>query len=76
MTEVVVPRFAEGGTKIRLVSWFKKEGDTVTAGESMAEASTSKVSVFIEAPVGGRVARILCHQGSEVSVGQALALIE
>ena len=42
----------------KLVRWLKDEGDTVTAGEIVAEIETDKAVVEIEAPVAGRLVRV------------------
>ena len=73
--EVTVPRFAEGATVIRLSRWLCQEGEKVDAGVQLAEATTDKIAIYIEAPVSGYVHELLVAEGEEVKVGEVIALI-
>lgn len=64
---------ATGGT---IVAWLRAVGDVVAAGEVVAEIETEKATVEIEAPVAGRISEITQPVGTEVAVGETLALIE
>jgi len=59
----------------RLVSWLKREGETVTKGEPLMEIETDKVTVEIEAPDSGVLGGILVKENDEVPVGQTIAWI-
>lgn len=74
--EVVVPDFAEGAKSIKLRQWLVGIGDTVQAGDELAEATTDKIAVYIEAPQAGTVAAFLVEEGDTVEVGQAIAVLE
>jgi len=52
-----------------LVGWLRKVGDTVKAGETIAEIETDKAVVEIEAPVGGKLTRIDAPVGTVVPMG-------
>lgn len=73
--QVTVPKFAEGATVIRLSQWLRREGEKVDAGDYLAEATTDKIAIYIEAPIGGYVHEILVAEGEEVQVGQVIALM-
>ncbi|MCX5477552.1 thiamine pyrophosphate-dependent enzyme [Kaistia geumhonensis] len=53
----------------RLVRWLKAEGDSVAAGEVVAEIETDKAVVEIEAPVAGRLGPIEQDAGAVVPMG-------
>jgi len=59
-----------------VVEWFKKEGEPVKKGEPLLEIMTAKVTMEIEAPATGVLARILVLDGDEVPPGTILAVIE
>ncbi len=74
--EIRLPALAESMTEATLVSWLKREGDRVEAGEPIAELETEKSTVDLEAPVSGTLDRILVAEGTEgVEVGQVLAVV-
>jgi len=74
--EVVVPEFAEGAEFIKLRQWLVAEGDAVQKGDEIAETTTDKIAVYIEAPADGTVASFLAEEGDTVDVGQVIAIIE
>jgi pyruvate dehydrogenase E2 component (dihydrolipoamide acetyltransferase) len=58
-----------------LVSWLKRDGDTITKGEPLMEIETDKVTVEIEAPASGFLGGILAREGDVIPVGQTIAWI-
>ena len=60
------------GTLVRKV---KKEGETVTKGDVLAEIETDKATVEVEAPASGVVKGWLVEEGQAVPVGLAMAVI-
>ena len=59
----------------KVVRWVKSEGDTVMAGELVAEVETDKAVVEIEAPVGGTLTQIAAVAGTVVKMGERLGTI-
>jgi pyruvate dehydrogenase E2 component (dihydrolipoamide acetyltransferase) len=57
----------------KIVSWVKKEGDTVAKGEVLLEVETDKAVVEIEATADGVLAGVKSHEGDVVPVGQTIA---
>jgi len=57
----------------KLVSWKKKEGDSVKKGELLLEVETDKAVVEIEASGDGILGGITAQPGSVVPVGQTIA---
>lgn len=58
-----------------VVAWFKREGASVQAGETLLEVQLAKVSFDVPAPVGGTLYRILAPRDTVIRQGQVLALI-
>jgi pyruvate/2-oxoglutarate dehydrogenase complex dihydrolipoamide acyltransferase (E2) component len=73
--EVVVPKFAAGARWITLKQWLCRKGDKVDAGRDLAEASTDKIAIFIEAPCSGYVSELRAEEGQKVKVGQIIAVL-
>ena len=76
LVDVTVPQFAEGATRIKLNRWLCAVGDTIAEGQEVAEATTDKIAVSIEAPCAGTLREILVEAGEAVTVGQALGRVE
>ncbi len=70
---VVMPALEMAQETGKLVSWLKKEGESVTKGEPLLEVETDKAVMEIEAPGDGVLAGIKVHAGTEVPVGQTIA---
>lgn len=68
-----LPELAPGMDTATLATWLKKEGDSVSAGEPVAEIETDKTSVELEAPCTGTLAKIHVAAGSRVTIGALLA---
>ena len=76
LIEVRLPELADAMTSATLTAWLKEPGDTVTAGEPIAEVETDKTTVELEAPAGGVLAEIRVAAGAEaVAVDTVLALL-
>jgi 2-oxoglutarate dehydrogenase E2 component (dihydrolipoamide succinyltransferase) len=73
--EVVVPAVGESVSQGTLSSWLKSDGEQVAEGEDLFELETDKATLAVPSPASG-VLRIGVAQGSEVTVGQAVARIE
>jgi pyruvate dehydrogenase E2 component (dihydrolipoamide acetyltransferase) len=72
---VVMPALEMAQETGTIVSWLKKEGDTVTKGEPLLEIETDKATVEIEALANGVLAGVKAAEGEEVPVGQTIAWI-
>jgi pyruvate dehydrogenase E2 component (dihydrolipoamide acetyltransferase) len=63
-------------TEGNLAKWHKKEGDTVKAGEVIAEIETDKATMEVEAVDEGRIGKILVPAGTQgVKVNEAIAIL-
>ena len=65
----------ESVTEATILRWLKKEGETVTAGEAVAELETDKVNVEVPAETGGVLQKIAHQEGETVAVGDVLAVL-
>ena len=74
--EVRVPQLPESVADATLVAWHKKAGDTVSRDENLVDLETDKVVLEVPAPVGGVLKEIKLGDGTTVTSGQLLAIIE
>ncbi|PJZ45791.1 pyruvate dehydrogenase complex dihydrolipoamide acetyltransferase [Leptospira brenneri] len=58
-----------------IVKWLKKEGDSVSPGDIIAEVETDKAVMEMEAFESGVILKILHTEGAKLKVGVALAVI-
>jgi len=58
-----------------LLSWLKRNGESVVKGEPLMEIETDKVTVEIEAPASGFLGGILAKEGDVIPVGRTIAWI-
>jgi len=72
---VVMPALEIAQETGKLLSWLKKEGDTVAKGEPLLEIETDKAVMEIESPGEGILAGIRVEPGTDVPVGQTIAWI-
>jgi len=63
-------------TEGTLVTWKKKKGDQVSAGEVLAEIETDKATMEWESPEDGTLAEIYVQEGGKVNVGDKIAFIK
>jgi 2-oxoglutarate dehydrogenase E2 component (dihydrolipoamide succinyltransferase) len=59
-----------------IARWLKAEGDRVAKDEPVVEVEADKVTVELEAPASGVLARIVAAEGDEMRVGATLAIID
>jgi 2-oxoglutarate dehydrogenase E2 component (dihydrolipoamide succinyltransferase) len=74
--EVRVPQLPESVADATLVSWHKKPGDSVARDENLVDLETDKVVLEVPAPVAGVLKEIKLTDGTTVTSGQLLAIIE
>jgi len=75
MIEVVLPKW--GLTmEAEVLEWLKREGDLITASEPLVVVETDKANAEVEAPVSGRLTRIVASVGAVVAPGDVLGEIE
>jgi len=75
MPEIQMPKLSDTMTEGTLVSWKKKKGDKVSAGEVIAEIETDKATMEWESPEDGTLTEIYVEEGGKVNVGEKIAFI-
>ncbi|MDQ3621862.1 MAG: 2-oxoglutarate dehydrogenase complex dihydrolipoyllysine-residue succinyltransferase [Verrucomicrobiota bacterium] len=73
--EVKIPAVGESITSGLLSVWHKNDGEPVAGGDTLFTLDTDKVSTEIQAEQAG-VLRIKAPAGSEVKIGEVVAIIE
>ncbi|GIL38518.1 pyruvate dehydrogenase complex E1 component subunit beta [Roseiterribacter gracilis] len=74
MTDILMPALSPTMTEGKLSKWLKKEGDTITAGDVIAEIETDKATMEVEAVDEGTLTKILVAEGTEgVAVNTPIA---
>jgi len=73
--EIIVPSLGESINQGILVQWLKKQAEFVREGEELFELETDKATLSVPATASGFL-NILTVEGSEVSVGQTVGLLE
>ena len=74
MAEVIMPKMGDAMEEGILLQWMKQDGETVKAGEVIAEIETDKSNVEIAAEDAG-VLHIQAQPGAVVPVGKVIAMI-
>jgi pyruvate dehydrogenase E1 component beta subunit len=75
-TEILMPALSPTMEEGTLAKWLVKEGDTVNAGDILAEIETDKATMEFEAVDEGVIGKILIGEGTEgVKVNTPIALI-
>lgn len=74
--EMLMPKMGESITEGTIITWLKKEGDTIDQDESVLEVATDKVDTEVPATHGGILKKILVKEGEVVAVGAPIALIQ
>ena len=75
MPEIQMPKLSDTMTEGTLVSWKKKIGDEVIAGEVLAEIETDKATMEWEATDDGVLKEIYVQEGGKANVGDRIAFI-
>jgi pyruvate dehydrogenase E2 component (dihydrolipoamide acetyltransferase) len=74
-TSVIMPKAGMAMEEGIILSWLKKPGDPVKAGEAIAEIETDKAAMELEAEVDGILLAILHAPGDHVPVTEVIAWI-
>lgn len=75
VTRVILPKLGLTMEEGRIVSWRKREGERVAAGEVLFEVETDKATLEVEAPAAGIVRRIVVPEGEAAPVAHVIAFI-
>jgi len=73
---ILMPALSPTMTEGKLAKWLKKEGDSIKAGDVMAEIETDKATMEFEAVDEGKLGKILVAEGTEgVAVNTPIAVL-
>jgi pyruvate dehydrogenase E2 component (dihydrolipoamide acetyltransferase) len=75
MPEIQMPKLSDTMTEGTLITWKKKKGDQVSAGEVLAEIETDKATMEWESPEDGTLTEVYVQEGGKVNVGDKIAFI-
>jgi 2-oxoglutarate dehydrogenase E2 component (dihydrolipoamide succinyltransferase) len=74
--EMLMPKMGESIIEGTILTWLKKEGDSIDQDESVLEVATDKVDTEVPATHAGILKKILAKEGDVVAVGTPIAVIE
>lgn len=75
-TDILMPALSPTMTEGKLAKWMVKEGDTVSAGDIIAEIETDKATMELEAVDEGKIGKIFVEEGTEeVQVNHRIAVL-
>ncbi|MEL6093114.1 pyruvate dehydrogenase complex E1 component subunit beta [Bartonella schoenbuchensis] len=74
--DILMPALSPTMEEGKLSKWLKKEGDSVSSGDVIAEIETDKATMEVEAVDEGTIGKILVPEGTEgVKVNTAIAVL-
>ncbi|MDR3407302.1 MAG: pyruvate dehydrogenase complex E1 component subunit beta [Methylovirgula sp.] len=74
--DILMPALSPTMEQGKLTKWLKKEGDSVRAGDVLAEIETDKATMEVEAVDEGTLAKIIVPEGTEnVAVNSPIGVI-
>lgn len=73
--EVIMPALGMAQDTGQILAWHKQPGEAVAAGDVLFEVETDKAAMEVEAPKPGYLTDVTAEAGSDVPVGQVIALI-
>ncbi|KCZ51975.1 pyruvate dehydrogenase subunit beta [Hyphomonas beringensis] len=74
--DILMPALSPTMEEGTLSKWLKKEGDTISSGDVIAEIETDKATMEVEAVDEGTLAKILVAEGTEgVKVNAVIAVL-
>src|SRR5882724_10940889 len=76
LSEIKVPQLSESVAEATLVTWHKKVGEAVKRDENLIDVETDKVVMELPAPADGVITKIVKADGSTVTSGELIAVID
>lgn len=76
IVEMVMPKMGESIMEGTILTWLKKEGDSIEEEEAVLEVATDKVDTEVPSSYAGTLKKILAQEGEVVAVGKPIALLE
>lgn len=76
MAEIIImPKLGFNMSEGKLVTWYKKEGDSVVKGEPVFAIETDKTSIDIEATQDGVMRKRFLEEGESIAVTYPIAIL-
>ena len=76
-TEILMPALSPTMEEGKLAKWLVEEGQTIKAGDIIAEIETDKATMEVEASDEGKVSKLLIPAGTEgVKVNTPIAVLD
>ena len=73
--EITMPRLSDTMETGSILKWNVGEGDSVSAGDAVADIETDKATMEMQVYDDGTIARILVPEGQTVEVGTPIAVL-
>lgn len=73
--DVIMPKFGFTQENAQIVRWLKQAGEAVEQGDPIAEVTTDKVNMEVEAPASGVLDGLRYAEGDTVPVTEVIAVI-
>lgn len=73
---IKVPKLGLTTETVALQEWSKQVGEIVKEGEVIVILEADKATVEVPAPMGGMLIEVLAQVGTEVNVGDPIAIIQ
>jgi pyruvate dehydrogenase E2 component (dihydrolipoamide acetyltransferase) len=73
--EIKMPQLSDTMYSGKIIAWLKKEGESVSRGDILAEVETDKANLEIESFFDGVLLKIHTPADTEANVGDVIALI-
>ena len=70
-----MPKLGATMTEGTVLRWLYQPGDWIAKGDPVVEIMTDKVNIEVEAPVSGRLVKVLAQDGDILPVGTTLAIL-
>ena len=74
--EIKVPELPESIADAVVVAWYRKQGESIKRDEALVDLETDKVVLEVPAISSGVIEKIFFDEGSVVTAGQVLAIID
>jgi len=74
-TEVLMPPLGTNVDTVTLVTWYRREGEVVAAGEPLFAVETDKATLDVEAPAAGVLRSVRVAEGEEAPALTRIAWI-
>ncbi|MFO1221817.1 MAG: lipoyl domain-containing protein [Burkholderiaceae bacterium] len=76
LIEIRVPEMGHDAKEAILVVWHRQPGDTVAAGDPVADVMTDKVNVEVASPASGTLRELRAAPDDKIAVGAVIATLE